>query len=133
MSTTLRDDNTLYTVPLPSSGAILVFMMNLLKDYDLQHNAISYHRITEAFKFAFAKRTFLGDEPTEEIKEMMRNLTSMSYAIEIRKMINDNRTSQDFAYYGAKFTNEDDRGTAHVSIVAPNGDAISVTSTINSK
>lgn len=108
-------------------------MMNLLRGFDLQHDALSYHRIGEAFKFAFAERTFLGDEPTAEMKELIGNLSSINYANQMRKLIKDDRTSQDYEYYGAKFTNEEDRGTAHISIVAPNGDAVSVTSTINSK
>lgn len=108
-------------------------MMNLLKDYDLKHDALSYHRITEAFKFAYAKRSLLGDEPTDEIKEMMLNLTSLEYANEIRKLINDDRTSEDYEYYGAKYENKEDFGTAHISILMPNGDAISATATINYK
>lgn len=100
-------------------------MLNLLKDYDLKHDALSYHRIVEAFKFAYAKRTLLGDEPSDEIKEMMRNLTSIDYAGEIKKLISDEKTSEDFSYYGAKFGGKNDQGTAHISILMPNGDAVS--------
>lgn len=101
-------------------------MLNLLKDYDLKHDALSYHRIVEAFKFAYGKRTLLGDEPTDEIKEIMRNLTSVDYANEIRKLISDEKTSEDFEFYGAKFESKEDRGTAHISILMPNGDAVSL-------
>lgn len=133
VSSQLKDNSTFYTYPLPSNGAIMVLIMNLLKEYDLKHDALSYHRITEAFKFAYAKRSLLGDEPSDEIKEMMRNLTSVEYADEIRKLINDETTSQDFEYYGAHYENREDQGTAHISILMPNGDAVSVTSTINYK
>lgn len=108
-------------------------MLNLLKDYDMKHDALSYHRITEAFKFAYAKRSLLGDEPSDEIKEMMRNLTSKDYANEIKKLINDEGTSEDFEYYGAKYENQEDHGTAHISILMPNGDAVAATATINYK
>jgi gamma-glutamyltranspeptidase / glutathione hydrolase / leukotriene-C4 hydrolase len=100
-------------------------MLNLLKDFDLKHDALSYHRIIEAFKFGYAKRSLLGDDPSEEIKEMMRNLTSVEYANEIRKLIDDEKTSEDFKFYGAKFEGKDDSGTAHISILMPNGDAVS--------
>jgi gamma-glutamyltranspeptidase / glutathione hydrolase / leukotriene-C4 hydrolase len=100
-------------------------MLNILRDYDLKHDAISYHRIVEAFKFAYAKRTLLGDEPSDEIKEIMKNLTSLEYAGEIRKLIKDDGTSEDFGYYGAKFDAKEDHGTAHISIMMPNGDAVS--------
>jgi gamma-glutamyltranspeptidase / glutathione hydrolase / leukotriene-C4 hydrolase len=125
VSTVLKDNSTFYTSPLPSCGAIVAFVLNLLRDYDLKEDAISYHRIVEAFKFAYAKRTLLGDEPSDEIKEMMRNLTSFEYADEVRKLIRDDGTSEDFGYYGAKFENKEDFGTAHISILMPNGDAVS--------
>lgn len=133
MSTTLNDNSTFHTFPLPSNGAIIIFMLNLLKDYELKHDALSYHRITEVFKFAYAKRSLLGDEPSVEIREMMKNLTSMDYANDIKKLINDEKTSEDFEYYGAKFENQADHGTAHISILMPNGDAIAATATINYK
>lgn len=133
MSAVLNDNSTFYTFPLPSNGAILIFILNLLKDYHLKHDALSYHRITEAFKFAYAKRSLLGDDPSEEIQEMMRNLTSVDYAKEIKNILNDNFTSESFEYYGAKYENQDDHGTAHISILMPNGDAIGATATINYK
>jgi gamma-glutamyltranspeptidase/glutathione hydrolase/leukotriene-C4 hydrolase len=46
-------------------------------------------------------------------------------------MINDSSTVNDPHYYGSYFYNPKDDGTAHISIVAPNGDAVAVTSTIN--
>lgn len=133
MSAKLNDNSTFYTFPLPSNGAIIVFMLNLLKEYDLKDDALSYHRITEAFKFAYAKRSILGDEPSDEIKEMMKNLTSVDYANEIRKIISDERTSEDIKFYGAKYVNQPDQGTAHISILMPNGDAVAATATINYK
>lgn len=125
MSATLKDDSTFYSFPLPSNGPVIVFIMNLLKEYDLKHDALSYHRIVEAFKFAYGKRTLLGDEPSDEIKEIVKNLTSVEYANEIRKLISDEKTSEDFGFYGAKFESKEDHGTAHISILMPNGDAVS--------
>jgi gamma-glutamyltranspeptidase/glutathione hydrolase/leukotriene-C4 hydrolase len=125
-------NHTLFTMPLPSSGAILPFIFNILQYYELNDDALSYHRIIEAFKFAYAKRTFLGDEDSAEIKEMIENLLSKDYADEIRRLI-DVRTYNNVSHYGANYYNKEDHGTAHVSILAPNGDAIAVTNTINYK
>ena len=58
-------------------------------------------------------------------------MLNLTYAEEIRSKIEDNRTYREFSHYGANYSTPDDYGTAHISIVAPNGDAISVTSTIN--
>lgn len=61
----------------------------------------------------------------------MKNLTDVKYAEHIRSLIVDSKTFNDSKHYGAKFAQFDDHGTATVNIMAPNGDAISVTSTIN--
>ena len=61
----------------------------------------------------------------------MRELTSEDWARVTRRKIRDDRTSSDPADYGADFYTGEDGGTAHISVRAPNGDAVSVTSTIN--
>lgn len=48
----------------------------------------------------------------------------------IRTKINDHKTFQDPEHYFGKFVKAD-QGTGHTSILAPNGDAISVTSSTN--
>lgn len=86
----------------------------------------------EAFKYAFAKRSFLGDKNfVPGIEEVVGNLTSTDYADFIRSMIDDTRTYNDYAHYGANFSFADTHGTAHISVLAPNGDAVAATSTIN--
>lgn len=51
--------------------------------------------------------------------------------MEIRKQINDSYVQPSLNSYGAQFSGSDDVGTSHVSLVAPNGDAVSVTSSVN--
>ena len=65
------------------------------------------------------------------IDEVIGNLTSQDYANIIRMSIKDNKTYSDPAFYGAVTTNKEDHGTAHISVLAPDGSAVSVTSTIN--
>lgn len=43
----------------------------------------------------------------------------------------DNSTKTEPKDYGAVFYNPSDNGTAHISVLAENGDAVSVTSSIN--
>lgn len=130
VSSMMKDNYQMSTIQMPSSGALIIFIMNLLSDYELKHDALSYHRIAEAFKFAYGIRTHLGDEPTDNILQMMANLKDEKFADDIRNLINDETTSEDFKYYGADFVNPEDHGTAHISILMPNGDAIAITSTI---
>jgi gamma-glutamyltranspeptidase/glutathione hydrolase/leukotriene-C4 hydrolase len=53
-----------YSVPAPASGNVLQYMLNILegftetKDKDV---ALSYHRLVEALRFGFARRSELGD------------------------------------------------------------------------
>lgn len=58
-------------------------------------------------------------------------MTSRNYSESIRLKITDNSTSQEPKDYGAVFYNVDDHGTAHVSVFSEDGDAVSVTSTVN--
>lgn len=51
--------------------------------------------------------------------------------MEIRLKINDSTTSNDTAYYGATEYQKSDSGTAHISVIASNGDAVSMTSSVN--
>ncbi|KAG6444477.1 glutathione hydrolase 1 proenzyme isoform X2 [Manduca sexta] len=135
----LRNGDTLYTPPPPSSGVILVNILNILSGYNFNASSINstedmiltYHRILEAFKYAFGTRTKLGDIDYLDLKEMISNVTSPEYGTETRLKINDTMTSNSTKTYGAMEYNPPDAGTAHISIMADNGDAVSVTSSIN--
>ncbi|RZC34783.1 G glu transpept domain containing protein, partial [Asbolus verrucosus] len=135
----LRHKERIYSVPPPGSGVLLGFIMNILDGFKFKPNDIqgvdntvqTYHKIIEAFKYAYAKRTQLGDTSVVNITNLLHNLTSPEYAAGIRREIEENSTSNDPRDYGAKFYNKDDHGTAHISVLAENGDAVSVTSSIN--
>lgn len=55
------NNQTLYTPPLPGSGILVAFMMNILNGFLPDKSSTSFHRIAETFKFAYAKRSDLGD------------------------------------------------------------------------
>ena len=93
-------------------------------------------RITEAFKWAYALRTELGDpigdaDIRDYVNSVVKNLTSDAWAIEKYRNISDTFTINNARDYGAVYYTPEDHGTAHVSILASNGDAVSMTSTIN--
>lgn len=59
---------SMFSVPPPGSGLILGFILNILDEYGLTPESVNdpnivltHHRITEAMKWAYAKRTELGD------------------------------------------------------------------------
>ncbi|KAK5641806.1 hypothetical protein RI129_010353 [Pyrocoelia pectoralis] len=139
VSVDLNGGDHLYSVPPPGSGILLAFILNILDGYNFTRDSISninktvltYQRIIEAFKFAYARRTELGDTDFVNITTLLQNLTSNDYARDIRDKILDNTTHLNPADYGAVFYNREDHGTAHISVLAQNGDAVSVTSTVN--
>lgn len=124
---------TIYSAPPPGSGAILIFIMNILRRLlPVGNENIMWQRIVETFKWAYARRTELGDPDfVNGIDALLTNLTSDDYAEVIKGRIKDDRTSQNPADYGAVTATSVDAGTAHVSVLAPDGSAVSVTSTIN--
>lgn len=131
----LPNNHTLHSMPLPGSGVILTFIMNLLSgflDHSKPESVTNYQRIVESFKFGYGKRTELGDiNFVDGIDELVKNLTSVEYADYIREMIKDNQTSNDPKYYGANTTLNEDHGTANIVVLTPNGDAVAATGTIN--
>lgn len=137
---TLRNGDTLYSVPPPASGAILAFILNTLEGYNFTRDSIddtsntvtTFHRIIEVFKYAYAKRTEMGDPKFANIKGLLEEIASKTFAENIRRKIKDGETRTDPEYYGGEFfENLTDHGTSHLNLVAPDGDAVSVTSSLN--
>lgn len=53
---------TIYSAPPPGSGAILAFIMNILRRLlPVNNEDVMWQRIVETFKWAYARRTELGD------------------------------------------------------------------------
>jgi len=61
----------------------------------------------------------------------MANLTSAEFADYIRSRININRTFPPYYYNPAYDTSVIENGTTHLSVLAPDGTAVAVTSSIN--
>lgn len=64
-------------------------------------------------------------------EKLVRKIISKEYAETIRNSIKEEWTSNDPQYYGAVTVNPDDSGTCHVSVLGPDGSAVSATSSIN--
>lgn len=62
----LLDGISVYSSPLPGSGVILNFMLNILNGFIPNYSVSSFHRIIESFKYGYAKRTDMGDIAFEE-------------------------------------------------------------------
>lgn len=70
IATNLPFGQVLYTAPLPGSGIILGFIMNILNGFlDISNPTLisNWQRIVESFKWGYARRTELGDTKFLEI------------------------------------------------------------------
>ncbi|CAB4027400.1 glutathione hydrolase 1 proenzyme-like [Paramuricea clavata] len=93
--------------------------------------ASAYHKIIETFRYAYARRALLGDKKfATNASKVFDELLNEAYAESIRLNIT-NQTYHNASHYGGYYANYDAPGTSHLSVLAPNGDAVSVTSTIN--
>ena len=130
----LPNNNTLYSITAPASGPLIAFIANIMRGFAPEdiNTVVSQARIAEAFKYAYAERTELADPKfVDDVNGLIANLTNPDFAENIRLRIRDNETSQDWRHYGAEFDLTRDSGTAHLNVLAPNGDAVSVTSSVN--
>ncbi|XP_032594039.1 scoloptoxin SSD14 [Drosophila grimshawi] len=139
ITSTLGKD-TLYAVPPVSSGSVISHILSILEGYNLtradladeESYARTIHRITEALKFGFARRPELGDPRFIDVRELVSQLNNPDSAAEQRAKINDSYVLSGPQEYGALSSYEEDPyGTSALSVIAPNGDAVSVTSSIN--
>jgi gamma-glutamyltranspeptidase/glutathione hydrolase len=129
--------HTLYTMPPPSSGGVaLIEALNILRRFPLAsagHNSsLHLHWLAEAFKHAFADRArHLGD--TDFVKVPVARLTSRAYADRLSRRIGRKVKPRDS--YGspaaARAPSGGSGGTSHLSVVDGDGNAVAMTSTIN--
>jgi len=133
----MQDNLTLYTNPLPGSGVLLAFILNILdghlprKGYDFNEH-LFYHRTVEAFKFAFAQRAKLGDPVFERSARTIADfLISKDFASATFDKIDDELTFNNPHHYGTGGVNPDDDGSSHISVLDRDGLAVSVTASVN--
>lgn len=80
-----------------------------------------------------AERFPFKSAPPSSRPQLTANITSAAFAAFVRQHIDPTGTHDTPEAYGMHAVSgpPSPYGTAHVSVIAPNGDAISVTSTIN--
>ncbi|CAL1707127.1 unnamed protein product [Somion occarium] len=124
-----------YTTHAPTSGPVLLHMLNLMEHYDdfVQEGrtGLNVHRSVEAMKFGFAARTKICD-PAFETNDTARiqEIPTKKFADLIIRNITDDRTHTP-DYYQPIFDVPIDHGTSHSSIVDKDGMAVAITSTVN--
>uniref|UniRef100_A0AAY4C3B5 Gamma-glutamyltransferase 5a n=1 Tax=Denticeps clupeoides TaxID=299321 RepID=A0AAY4C3B5_9TELE len=126
-------DFDMYIPPPPAGGATLSFILNTMRGYNLsseslrgKQKTLTFHRYVETCKFANGLKKFLRD-PRFGSERVCEHKTG--FAMKMRALISSSQT------YGPQHYNVtpylDSWGTTHLSVLAEDGSAVSVTSTIN--
>lgn len=71
-------DLRMFSIEPPGSGLILGFILNILDEYGItpesmneEQKIVTHQRITEAMKWAYAKRTELGDADFVDVSQVI--------------------------------------------------------------
>jgi len=137
------DNFNYFTIGAPTGGPVIAQILTILKSDHLRRKdvttsnldrvALTYHRIVEAMKFAFAKKTGEGDPDFSDKAAIYKLIDSMVNDTEgeiINRRI-DNYATHDYSYYNPQYAPNYEYGTSHINVLAANGDAVSLTSSIN--
>jgi gamma-glutamyltranspeptidase/glutathione hydrolase len=131
---TYRGHTIVSMPPTSSGGATLAAMAKILEGYDLGamewHGVRHVHLLAEAWKRAYADRnTYLADPDFVEMP--LERMISDEYGAERRASISMDRATPS-AEVGPGLGPADAGETTHFSVVDAQGNAVSVTTTINS-
>ena len=127
--------NEIISMNLPSSGGIaLTLLLNVMENFPVSewgwNSSKTVHYCVEALKRVYADRAeYLGDP--DFVKAPYKQLTSKSYAKSIADNINPDKAvpSKDISH--DKFPDFEKKETTHYSVMDKEGNAVSVTTTIN--
>ncbi|QRN41188.1 MAG: gamma-glutamyltransferase [Neisseriaceae bacterium] len=121
-------------MPPPSSGGIhIIQILNILERWPLyqwgQNSAQTIHYMVEAMKLAYADRQkYLGDP--DFVSMPVKGLVSKRYADELSKKITAKASKVSTVNPGNPFPYESEE-TTHFSVIDKEGNAVSVTYTLN--
>ncbi|XP_019565892.2 glutathione hydrolase 5 proenzyme isoform X2 [Rhinolophus sinicus] len=132
-------DYTLYSPPPPAGGAILSFILNVLKGFNFSAESVVktegrvnlYHHFVETLKFARGLSWRLWDPRSHpEVQNTSQDLLGEALAQHIRQQI-DARGDHELSHYSLAGDWGHRMGTSHVSVLGEDGSAVAATSTIN--
>ncbi len=131
---TYENYNILSMGPPSSGGILLIQMLNMLEYFALdsiKFNSADYiHLLTEIERRAYADRAeHLGDSDYWEVPIEM--LTSKDYAYERIRNISMLKASQSAEVFAGNPTAYESKETTHYSVIDKDGNAVSVTTTLN--
>ena len=126
---------TIYSMPPPSSGGVALHqLLQSVEDFDLKsmgHNSVrTIHLLTEAERRVYADRAeFLGDP--EFFKVPVAALTDPAYNRSRMSDFNPEKATPSSEVSAGKPVAVESEETTHISIVDREGNAVSLTTTLN--
>ncbi|KAL7414682.1 gamma-glutamyltransferase 1 [Mrakia frigida] len=125
-------NHTVRSCQAPSSGSIILSILNTMSGYEVEHSDVNNHRIVEAQKFGYGQRTNLGDP------QFLHNITTLSKKFHhpatgemIRSRIDDEKTREPEWYNPEQYDVLSDPGTSALVAADESGLVISLTTTVN--
>lgn len=122
------------TMPLPSSGGVLLpMMLKMTSRYPIAeygfHSIKAVQLMTEIERLAYADRAkFLGDPDFYPVP--VKELTSDAYIIERLRLYNSDSAGNSLRIQAGKLAPESEE-TTHFSVLDKSGNAVAVTTTLN--
>ena len=134
--------HTIYSASGSSSGGVAVssvlkYMSGFPEPFVSVDSGLYYHRLAEAIKHVFAMRMSLGDPLFVNSTETIRTMLDDDYLRKLRLNSLDSSVLPSINMYGGVYNitraplPRIDSGTSHVSIIDQWGNAVSLTSTVN--
>ncbi|HLX91081.1 MAG TPA: gamma-glutamyltransferase [Puia sp.] len=134
VNSTYRNVYMVITMPLPSSGGVLLpLMLNMVEEQPLTNYGYgslkSVHLMTEVERLAYADRAkYLGDKDYYEVP--ISTLTSRRYAKERMKLFDPDKAGTSEKIQSGSIPAES-KQTTHFETYDQDGNAVSITTTLN--
>jgi len=130
----------IFTTNLPTSGIFIVEALNILERLNIRDlifmasndkSYYIYHILIETLKFIISSKEKFGDPGfIEDVNHKISMIISDAYARKIARKFKMDKILTD-EEYGFKHTLKEDHGTTHLNIIDPEGNVVSMTTTIN--
>ena len=123
-----------------AGGAAVVGVIKFMEGYAeplVSQGLVHYHRLVEGVKHLFAMKLSLGDPAYVNTTLPLAAMTSTTYMSQLRSITLDSSVLPNLNMYGGMYNLTThpmpiiDSGTSHVSILDTYGNAVSLTTTIN--
>lgn len=124
--------HTIVTGPVSAGGITLTSVLEILNGVKLEKESDpdSYHRIVEAFRFAFAQSSKMGEVENMELGKILEKALDQA-RIAMKNGLSDYETFPP-AYYHPVYDFVDSSGGSALTVVSASGEAVSLVTSINS-